>query len=430
MQLTPVSIRSILRWTEYAYAATLLFFLTQGPVLSMWFASEQQNARPALAPQLATYFVVQIPALVLVSRQKFTLRDLQGPLGLLALLCIWLTATTLWATNGQHSAVESVSLMTTFVCGVYFAKRFSLLEKLTVVVVAMQPGLLLSRYAIAHNWNLSTSIEGFWVGIYFNRNSLAPVAMVSVISALALLYVVYLKKTDPFRIYKLCLLADAVVFGLVVAIRTRSNTPFGGLIAFVSVLAFWEVLRKSPLRNQLNNVKQTRSLYAAFIALVAICSLLAIQFQSKVLQAFGETVSFNGRSEIWKYSWNGFLEKPLLGWGWLSAWRSWAFMKMDLWWTVEGVMWSHNAYLDVLLGGGVLAVGIFAAAVIWGVYRLVPTDIENPIGSWSIAFVFFYLAMCTQESFIIGNHFLWMLFVAVLTSTATTATQPDQSLTV
>ena len=103
-------------------------------------------------------------------------------------------------------------------------------------------------------------------------------------------------------------------------------------------------------------------------------------------------------------------------------------MKMDLWWTVEGVTWSHNAYLDVLLGGGVLAVGLLVAAVIWGVYQLVPTDIGSPIGSWSIAFVFFYLAMCTQESFIIGNHFLWMLFVAMLTSTTTIANQPDQSL--
>lgn len=104
-------------------------------------------------------------------------------------------------------------------------------------------------------------------------------------------------------------------------------------------------------------------------------------------------------------------------------------MKMDLWWTVEGVSWSHNAYLDLLLGGGVLAVVLFAAAVVWGVYRLVPTDLGNPLESWSIAFIFFYLAMCTQESFIIGNHFLWMLFVAVLTSGTTIEKQPDQSLT-
>jgi O-antigen ligase len=429
MQFAPVNFRTILRWTEYAYAAALIFVLTQGPVLSMWFASEQENARQALAPQLATYFVFQIPALVLVSRQKFTMRDARGPLGLLAIFCVWLVATTLWATNGQHSAVESVSLLTTFVCGVYFAKRFTLTEKLAVIVVAMQPGLLLSRYAIANDWNMSQSGEGFWVGIYFNRNSLAPVAMVSVVSALALLYVVFINRDDKLRIYKLCVLANVVLFGLVVAVRTQSNTPFGGLVTFVAVLSFWEVARRSPLRKYLSDTRQTNKVYAGFIALAALCSWFAIQFQSKVLQAFGETVTFNGRSEIWKYSWNGFLERPLLGWGWLSAWRSWAFMRMDLWWTVEGVSWSHNAYLDLLLGGGVLAVLLFAAAVLWGIYRLIPSNRGNATQSWPIAFIFFYLAMCTQESFIIGNHFLWMLFVAVLTSGTTIAKQPNQSLT-
>lgn len=429
MQFAPVNFRTILRWTEYAYAAALIFVLTQGPVLSMWFASEQENARQALAPQLATYFVFQIPALVLVSRQKFTMRDARGPLGLLAIFCVWLVATTLWATNGQHSAVESVSLLTTFICGVYFAKRFTLTEKLAVIVVAMQPGLLLSRYAIANDWNMSQSGEGFWVGIYFNRNSLAPVAMVSVVSALALLYVVFIKRDDKLRIYKLCVLANVVLFGLVVAVRTQSNTPFGGLVTFVAVLSFWEVARRSPLRKYLSDTRQINKVYAGFIALAAMCSWFAIQFQSKVLQAFGETVTFNGRSEIWKYSWNGFLERPLLGWGWLSAWRSWAFMRMDLWWTVEGVSWSHNAYLDLLLGGGVLAVLLFAAAVLWGIYRLIPSNRGNATQSWPIAFIFFYLAMCTQESFIIGNHFLWMLFVAVLTSGTTIAKQPNQSLT-
>ena len=429
MQFAPVNFRTILRWTEYAYAAALIFVLTQGPVLSMWFASEQENARQALAPQLATYFVFQIPALVLVSRQKFTMRDARGPLGLLAIFCVWLVATTLWATNGQHSAVESVSLLTTFICGVYFAKRFTLTEKLAVIVVAMQPGLLLSRYAIANDWNMSQSGEGFWVGIYFNRNSLAPVAMVSVVSALALLYVVFINRDDKLRIYKLCVLANVVLFGLVVAVRTQSNTPFGGLVTFVAVLSFWEVARRSPLRKYLSDTRQINKVYAGFIALAAMCSWFAIQFQSKVLQAFGETVTFNGRSEIWKYSWNGFLERPLLGWGWLSAWRSWAFMRMDLWWTVEGVSWSHNAYLDLLLGGGVFAVLLFAAAVLWGIYRLIPSNRGNATQSWPIAFIFFYLAMCTQESFIIGNHFLWMLFVAVLTSGTTIAKQPNQSLT-
>lgn len=428
MQLSSDGFRKIFRWAEYVYVVILLFLLTQGPVLSIWFASEKQNGQTATAAHLGTYFLVQLPALVLVARHKLTMRDARGPLGLLAVFCLWLTATTLWATNGQHSAVESVSLMTTCICGVYFAKRFTLIEKITIMVVAMQPGLLLSRYAIFHKWETSVSTDGNWAGIYFNRNSLAPVAMVSVISAIALLYVVYTRKNDKLRIYKLCLLADIVVFGLVVAIQTHSNTPFGGLIAFAAVFTFWEVLRKSPLRKQLNSVKQVRAVFAGFISVVAICCLSAVQFQSRVLDLFGETVSFNGRSEIWKYSWNGFLERPVLGWGWLSAWRSDAFKRMDFWWTVEGVVWSHNAFLDILLGGGLVAMLLFAAATIWGLYRLVPTHEETPIDSWSVSFIFFYLAMCTQESFIIGNHFLWMLFVAMLTSSTTIAKQPDQSL--
>jgi len=429
MQFKQISTRTVLRWVEYVYVVTLIFLLTQGPVLSLWFASEQGGSNPALAPELATYFLIQIPALIFVSRQKFSIHDLRGPIGALAVFCVWLIGTTLWATNGQHTVVESVSLFTTFACGIYFAKRFTQIEKLSLVVAAMQPGLLLSRYAIASHWNMSTSVEGFWVGIYFNRNSLAPVAMVSALASLTLLYVVIKRRNSSFRVYKIFLLADIAIFGLVVSIRTHSNNPFGGVLAFVAVVGFWEVIRSSPLRKFLDVEKTKRMVFLVFIGLVTTFSWAAIQFQSKILSLFGETVDFNGRSEIWKYSWNGFLDRPLLGWGWLSAWRSWAFMKMDLWWTVEGVAWSHNAYLDVLLGGGIIAICMFIVAVIWGLYRLVPTQAGNPIESWPIAFVFFYLAMCTQESFIIGNHFLWMLFVAILTSSTTIAKQQDQPLT-
>ena len=140
-------------------------------------------------------------------------------------------------------------------------------------------------------------------------------------------------------------------------------------------------------------------------------------------------MSFNGRSEIWRYSWNGFLERPFFGWGWLSAWRSEAFKWMDFWWTVEGVAWSHNAFLDILLGGGLIAMVLFVSATIWGLYQLVPTKFENKIETWAISFVFFFLAVCTQESFIIGNHFLWMLFVAVLTSGSTSENQLNRSST-
>jgi O-antigen ligase len=383
----------------------------------MWFESEKQTTKSALAPQLATYIAFQIPAMMLAARQKYSRADVQGPLGLFAAMCLWFLATSVWATNGQHTAVEAVSLTTTFISGVYVAKRFSLREKLVLIVVAMQPGLILSRFAIAQEWENARSIEGFWVGIYFNRNSLAPVAMVSAIAAATLFIMVLRNTQDPFRAIKLFVLADVVIFGLVMAVRTESNTPFGGLIAFSAVVVFWQLFRLQILQ---------RYAVPAFVAAVAVVSWFAIAFQSKILSLFGETVSFNGRSEIWKYSWNGFLERPFVGWGWLSAWRSWAFMRMDLWWTVEGVTWSHNAYLDLLLGGGAVAVALFVGAVLWATYRVAPIGSTSRFDVWPIAYMYFFLAMATQESFIIGNHFLWLIFVSVAVGSTK---KQDQSLT-
>jgi len=417
MQIQQARQQTLFGWLEYGYVSCLLFVLTQGPVLSMWFESEKQTTKSALAPQLATYIAFQIPAMMLAARQKYSRADIQGPLGLFAAMCLWFVATSVWATNGQHTAVEAVSLTATFISGVYVAKRFSLREKLVLIVVAMQPGLILSRFAIAQDWENARSIEGFWVGIYFNRNSLAPVAMVSVIAAATLFIMVLRIKEEPFRAIKLFVLADVVIFGLVMAVRTNSNTPFGGLIAFIAVVAFWQLFRLQILQ---------RYAIPAFFAAVIMVSWLAISFQSKILSLFGETVSFNGRSEIWKYSWNGFLERPFAGWGWLSAWRSWAFMRMDLWWTVEGTTWSHNAYLDLLLGGGVVAVGLFVGAVLWATYRVAPIGSTSIFDAWPIAYMYFFLAMATQESFIIGNHFLWLVFISV--SVASTKKQ-DQSLT-
>ena len=87
MQLRPERFGLILKWAEYGYAGLLIFTLTQGPVLSLWYASEQQGLSPAIGPHLATYFLIQIPALLAVSRKSFTTRDLKGPIGVLALFC-------------------------------------------------------------------------------------------------------------------------------------------------------------------------------------------------------------------------------------------------------------------------------------------------------------------------------------------------------
>ena len=407
-------ISTLLRWCEYGYVVVLLFALTQGPVLSMWFASSLVTPERTASPQMLTFIAVQIPALILLGYRRILRSALFGPVGLLGLFCGWMWLSTLWATFGQHTIVEATTLCVTFLTGVYLARSFSLLEQLILVVVAMQPGLVWSRYAIANGWSNSIDQNGNWVGIYFNRNSLAPVAMVSCLAASALLWIVVLRRGKNWPIPLIAVLVDVVLFGAVMLFHSRSNTSVGGAVVFAAVWAFWTVVRSLVRRKRLTSQSLQRFVYPLFIVSATALAWVTVKLQSVLLGVFGETVNFNGRSAIWQYSWTGFLDRPLIGWGWMSAWRTPPFLRRDLWWSFVNTGWSHSGYMDILLGGGIVAAIIFIIAMLWGVYRhLVQTETEIA-SQWTPAIMFFVLATATQESFFIGNHFLWLLFVAAV----------------
>ena len=87
-----------------------------------------------------------------------------------------------------------------------------------------------------------------------------------------------------------------------------------------------------------------------------------------------------------------------------------------------GDTWSHSAYLDVLAGGGVLAGALLLAALWSGWSAAVLASISGRTqGAWSLLLVVFVLVASTQESFLIGNHFLFVLLVAAM------CVQPDSN---
>jgi len=414
MQIAIDRINMIIRWCEYVYVVVLLFALTQGPVLSIWFASSTQGQTDAVSAQLLTFVAVQIPALLFLGYRSVPRSALIGPVGLLGLFCGWMWLSTVWATLGQHTIIEATTLCITFLTGVYLARSFTLLEQLILVVVAMQPGLLWSRYAIANNWTNSVDQNGNWVGVYFNRNSLAPVAMVSCLAATALLWIVVMRRGKKWPITLLAILVDVILFGAVMLFHSRSNTSVGGAVVFAAVWAFWTVVRSLMRRKRITSDVLHRFVYPIFITSATLLTWATVRLQSVVLSFFGETIDFNGRSELWRYSWIGFLERPFLGWGWMSAWRTPNFFKHDRWWTITNTGWSHSGFMDVLLGGGVIAGLVLVAALLWGSYRHLEFAISETAAQWTPAIMFFVLATATQESFFVGNHFLWLLFVAAV----------------
>ena len=402
------------RRAEFSYAVVALFALTQGPVYRLWSDSStylSTSPQPSM-PHIyfASFIAVQLPAVLLLSRRLssdvFQRRSIQ----VLTALMVWLGLSVLWSTLARQSLPEVVALLTTTLFGLYLATQFSALALWRVVATAMSLGLGFSLFAVWRVWDAAINTdENYWIGIYYNRNSLAPVAAVGLLAAIGVVVTSWRAATyawiDRF--------GAAVLSGVAVLVLWRSasrTSPFALVVALVA-LVVWLLLRSVFARS--GKLRPYMS-FVASITLVVIGLGVFIALRSvDDLNVSGETATFNSRGGLWSQNWSGFLEKPWLGWGWMAARYTVDFYRQGVWWAAFDTEWSHNGYHDLLLGGGVLAGLLFAGVVLVAIRSCDMTQRwEESVPR--LLMVCFVLAAATQESFFIGSHFLWALLIASL----------------
>ena len=405
--------RQILKWLEYFYVVILLSLLTQGPVLKIWEASGQINGEIISSTKFATYLLVQVPAVVLLFHRGIPQSLLRGPVGVLLAFCIWMFLSTFWSTFSSYSLVESFTLTVTCLAGLYLARSFTLIEQLTLFLVAMQPGLIASWYAVRNNWTGAVNFdENYWIGIYFNRNSLAPPAAVGLLAAGALTWILIVRRPKYWGLVVLVLF-DVVLLNLGLLFRSKSATSLGAIAVFIFVWVFWTAIRWIRSRRDFSADQLRQYVYPGFLLTLILLTWFSFRFQEIFSRVFKSDLDFNGRTTLWRFSWSGFLDKPLFGWGWFSAWHTPNFFHdRDYWWALTSTTWSHSGVMDVLLGGGVVGAALLVLAILWSGARQLERVFTQTAGQWAFAAIWFVIAASTQESFIVGNHFLWLLLVA------------------
>jgi len=381
--------------------------------LKIWEASGQIDAGIISNTKFATYLLVQVPAVVLLFRRGIPASLLKGPVGVLLTFCAWMFLSTFWSTFSSYSLVESFTLTVTCLAGLYIARSFTLLQQLTLFLVAMQPGLLISWYAVRNNWSGAVNFdENYWIGIYFNRNSLAPPAALGLLAAGALAWILINRK-PKYWFLSTVILVDVMILDLGLLIRSKSSTSLGAIAVFIFVWGFWTAIRWSQRRRSFTSDQLTQQIYPIFLFTLTLLIWLSFRFQARFSQIFKSEIDFNGRTLLWRFSWDGFLDRPIIGWGWFSAWNTPNFFhEREFWWALTSTKWSHSAVMDVLLGGGVIGAGLLILAIVWSGARQLDRVFTQTAGQWTFAATWFVIAASTQESFIVGNHFLWLLLVA------------------
>lgn len=312
--------------------------------------------------------------------------------------------------------VDSLALVITAITGLYFGLRFSVKEILGITWAGTQAGVLISYLAIKNSWTESIDPNGNWVGIYFNRNSLGPVALVAMVAGSAVFVSLLNSKKVSHQAITFSVFGILMTINLTTLVRSQSTTPILALVGAGAGVLSWSLftsVSRSRFRFLRSVHKQARLWY---LSSSVFAVWLVFRFQDTIGRVVNSDDIFNGRSAFWNFSWTGFLERPLIGWGWRAAWFTPEFLKRDMLWTTAGSNWSHSAYLEILLGGGLIGFVLFASFVICGAYWLLADEIFSVDTRWRTGAAFFVLTASTQEVFIIGNHFLLVVLVAALSA--------------
>jgi len=410
----------LLRATEFIYATIALFALTQGPVYRLWSASASEVYRlpnPSVSHvEFATFVALQLPALVLWCRRVDGRWLRESNNAILVGLLGWLTLSVAWSTFARHSLPEVVALVMTTAFGLYLATRFSTRQFLYMVATSMAIGVLLSWIAVMRLWEDAVNFQdNYWIGIYYNRNSFAPVAAIALLIA-AWLLVSELSRNDN-GIFKKLLFAVAVsALAATAAVelwQTSSRTsPLALAVAVLFTITWFLVHLISRRVKFLNRIVPISA--PATLVVGATGFFFAFRGVGDVLGIADRVPSLIPRQVLWSLSWSGFMEKPWHGWGWMAAWRTPEFFNADAstWLSAWDSSWAHNGYHDLLLGGGIVAAVLFFFYLLFGVHKIgmQPLSVAVP----RMLLVIFALTAATQESFFIGSHFLWALLVAAL----------------
>lgn len=408
----------LLRTSEFVYATIAVFALTQGPVFLLWQKSAtrvEDLPLPSLGhAYFATFLVVQIPGVVLFSRRVTRVWFSQRVNQALVALVAWLAATTIWSTFARESLPQSVALLTTTTFGAYLALSFSPRRLWTVISMGVFLGVGISWVAIVRLWDGAVNFQyDYWVGIYFNRNSLSPVALIAVIGG-AYLLIPHSRLSWKLLVKHLIFCVPIVgvcTLACILLWKSESRTSPVALSAAAAIVLVGLVFRWVLLRIR---VLQVFARYSFSIALVASSALLILYVRmiGGITGVVVRLPTLNPREVLWEFSWSGFLKKPWHGWGWMAAWRTPEFFESPAatWASTWRSEWSHNSYFDLLLGGGVVAAVLFLLFVLLATLVRKTDTLRDT--AFRQAITFFVLIAATQETFFIGSHFLWAVLVA------------------
>jgi len=266
---------------------------------------------------------------------------------------------------------------------------------------AMSVCVVGSVWAHVRDWHYTVDPNGNFVGWYFNRNALGPVAALAVLCSVMLLW-------RGVRGWRAVGVGAMGVASVVVWWRTGSLTPLVAVLGAVVAVGFAWVWAQSWARDSVEVRRRVR--WAG--GLVASVVVLMVLARGTINSWFGRSASFSGRTELWAEVLESWRQRPWGGHGFMAVWFD-DDLRVRLLERGRDLYEAHSGVLEVLVGAGVVG-AIALGWLLWSIGRDVVRAV--PSGTWAsqwwVGVVVFTLLMNTGETFIGANIAAWLVMVA------------------
>lgn len=346
---------------------------------------------------------IQIIAAMLGARRILPSKNLlfwMCPFGVM-ILAFWMSF--LWSSTPGTSSREVALLLVNFLALAYVFLDDRLERVVLMILVGASIPTSISAWAVHRGWGYQPFTQ-IWQGIYTNRNFLAPACAIGAACGVGafFLYAIVHRK----YVIGILLIAPLTVFNTFALLKTRSGAS---LVGFALFLATW--LGIGLLRSIRQRVPAVLRVLPLLVpATIASSIFMVTRFANSISALFGKSPGLSGRVEIWDAALRGVMERPILGWGWMSAWFTPAF-RQDLPPSLESQNWSHSAIIDFLLGGG-LALSIpFFVWIFARTHRAVVLALVDKYQIMMVSLSVLVLTILSAESLHVGNHYLFSFLV-------------------
>jgi O-antigen ligase len=264
----------------------------------------------------------------------------------LAISLAWIVASSLWSLDPRITLIHATSLISVVVIAAALTSRYGvagaiqpvqyagiLLLMLNLVLLIISPS-----FAFDHLY-YGTVFQGTFV----HKNELALFFTCFIICILSGLGNA---KSASSLTWSIGLLAGATFL----VIRSYSATGIVITAGALLIAAFlWSHRRLSP------TVKLVSAIF-----LILLTVVIGVGIWDDLLHFLGRDQTFTGRTILWEHLLASVSERPVLGFGFGSYWRSQAGAEYYLanWWIAGH---AHNGFFDALISGGLILLALLVA---------------------------------------------------------------------